>query len=81
MALLHDVLEDTDTTAEELLACGVTPKQLQALLLLTHAKEEPYLAYLARVKDNPLALAVKMAELADNSNPERLAKLPEQMAE
>lgn len=81
VAILHDVLEDTDTTAEELLACGATQEQLQALLLLTHAKEEPYLTYLARVKHNPLALAVKLADLADNSNPERLAKLPVQMAE
>ena len=81
VALLHDVLEDTDTTADELLACGVTPEQIEALLLLTHEKEEPYLTYLARAKENPLALAVKLADLADNSNPERLAKLPEQTAE
>ena len=81
VALLHDVLEDTDTSTDELAACGVTQEQLQALLLLTHAKQEPYLAYLARVKQNPLALAVKLADLADNSDPDRLAKLPEAMAE
>ena len=81
VALLHDVLEDTDTTVEELLACGVTQEQIRALSLLSHAKEEPYLTYLARVKDDPLALAVKLADLADNSDPDRLAKLPEQMAE
>ena len=81
VALLHDVLEDTDTTTDELATCGLTPEQLQALQLLTHAKQEPYLAYLTRVKQNPLALTVKLADLADNSDPDRLAKLPTAMAE
>ena len=81
VALLHDVLEDTDTTTDELVTCGVTQEQIQALQLLTHAKQEPYLTYLTRVKKNPLAMAVKLADLADNSDPDRLAKLPVAMAE
>ncbi len=81
VALLHDILEDTQTTTAELVALGVTEQQLQALLLLNHAKDEPYLSYLAKVRENSLALTVKMADLADNSNPERLARLPKEKAE
>lgn len=81
VALLHDVLEDTLTTVAELVALGVTERQLQALLLLNHAKDEPYLSYLAKVRENSLALTVKMADLADNSNPERLARLPKEKGE
>ena len=77
VALLHDVLEDTQATVAELVALGVTERQLQALLL-NHAKAEPYLSYLAKVRENSLALTVKMADLADNSNPERLARLPKE---
>ena len=81
VALLHDVLEDTDMTVEELKECGATGEQIAALQLLTHKKQEPYRTYLARIKQNPLALAVKLADLADNSDPERLARLPIEQAE
>lgn len=81
VALLHDVLEDTEATIAELMAFGATPEQIGALQLLTHEKQEPYRVYLARVKGNPLALAVKLADLADNSETARLAKLPDKVAE
>lgn len=71
-ALLHDVVEDTDWTLERLAAEGFPPSVLAALALLTHDDETPYLEYVARLKDNPIAAAVKLADLQHNSMPGRL---------
>lgn len=65
-ALLHDVIEDSDITAEDLLAAGISEPVVEAVKLLTHSKEEPYMDYLARVKDDPIARAVKLADLGHN---------------
>lgn len=67
-ALLHDVIEDSDTTAEDLLEAGISPRVVEAVKLLTHAEEEPYMDYLARIKQNPIARAVKLADLGHNSD-------------
>lgn len=69
VALLHDVLEDTDVTAEELLKWGVAPEVVDAVKLLTHSdKGEPYLYYVRRVADsgNIAAMTVKYLDLCDN---------------
>ena len=69
MAMLHDVLEDTDVTAEELLASGVVPEVVDAVRLLTHSdKDEPYLDYVRRIADsgNVAAMTVKYLDLCDN---------------
>lgn len=71
VALLHDVVEDTDVTLEELAA--VFPKEvIDAVATMTHGKDEPYLEYVARVKDNPIARTVKLADLRHNSDETRL---------
>ena len=78
-ALLHDVVEDTDYTLADLEAMGFDGEVLAALRLLTHAEGEPYMDYVARLKANPIARAVKLADLAHNRDLSRLA--PEQIDE
>lgn len=72
VALLHDVAEDTDITLQDLETMGMPPAVLEALALLTHRKEEPYMDYVARVKGNPLARQVKLADLRHNADLSRL---------
>ena len=71
-ALLHDVLEDTDYTCTDLEAMGFSPTVLEALKLLCHDKAVPYLDYVAKIKENPVATAVKLADLSHNSDLTRL---------
>ena len=71
-ALLHDVAEDTKLTLEMLAAEGFPPAVMEALTLLTHADGTPYLDYVRRLKDNPLAARVKLADLRHNSDLTRL---------
>lgn len=76
-ALLHDVVEDTETTLEDLEKAGFSGKVLDALALLTHDERTPYLEYVAKLKDNPVARAVKLADLAHNSDLTRLDTVTE----
>ena len=76
VALLHDVMGDTDATEEDIRIIGVTERQLTALCLLARWDGVPYDDYLRSVKANPLAVAVKRADVFHNSDPERLASLP-----
>ena len=75
IALLHDVLEDTSVTLAELER--EFPKEVtEALKLLTRAPGTDYLEYVRKVKFNPAARAVKLADLAHNSDEGRLRVLP-----
>ena len=70
-ALLHDVVEDTDVTLEELAA--VFPKDVtDAVALLTHSDDVPYLDYVHAIKGNPIARTVKLADLRHNCDRSRL---------
>ena len=73
VALLHDVVEDTDMTIEDLRKRGFSEEVLTALQLMTHDKSEPYMDYVARIKGNPIATAVKLADLRHNSDLTRLS--------
>lgn len=71
VALLHDVVEDTDVTLEELRK--IFPAEItDAIALLTHPKDVPYLDYVEKIKDNPLAKAVKIADIRHNSDSTRM---------
>ena len=72
VALLHDVLEDTDTTEDDLRNAGMPEAVVKALGLLTHNADEPYFDYVSRIAQDPLATAVKLADLRHNSNLDRL---------
>lgn len=71
-ALLHDVVEDTPYTLEDLRQMGFPEEVMEALRLLTHDDDTPYLDYVVRLKDNPIARAVKLADLRHNSDMTRL---------
>ena len=71
-ALLHDVVEDTAYSLADLRAMGFPEKALEAVALLTHDPTEPYLSYVARVKENPIARRVKLADLRHNSDLSRI---------
>lgn len=72
IALLHDVVEDTDTIFEDLEDMGYPKEVIDALRLLTHEKYVPYMDYVSKIKDNPLAKTVKLADLRHNSDMTRL---------
>lgn len=72
VALLHDVVEDTDYTLSDLSDMGFSKDAVDALALLTHDDSVPYMDYVALIKDNPVAKAVKIADLKHNSDLTRL---------
>ncbi|MDX8146589.1 phosphohydrolase [Lentzea sp. BCCO 10_0061] len=74
-AVLHDVIEDTPVTADDLLARGCPDVVVDAVVALSHLPEEPQEDYLRRVAANPLALSVKRADISDNLSPARMARL------
>lgn len=74
-AVLHDVIEDTGFTMRDLLNEGLDPALVHSLELVTHRKGVPAEEYLHEIKSDPIALAVKKADLDDNEDPERVAKL------
>ena len=81
VALLHDVVEDTDYTLEDLAAEGFGKEILEAVALMTHEDDVPYLDYVAKLKDNPIARAVKLADLAHNSDLSRIGEVDEETRE
>lgn len=78
-ALLHDVMEDTPTTAQMLLEAGIPQQAVDVLLLLTHDPAEDYMDYVRRIKRDPTARAVKLADLAHNSDVTRVDVIDEKM--
>lgn len=71
IALLHDTIEDSWVSKEFLLENGILEELVEVIALLTKPKDMTYEDYLRRVKTNPMALAVKKADLAHNTSPER----------
>ena len=72
IALLHDLLEDTALTAEDLLERGFSSSIVDSVLLLTRNKEEGYEEYIRRLAEDPLSRRVKLSDLKDNQKKERL---------
>ena len=73
VAWLHDVVEDTVWTFEALLAEGIRPEVVEGVKAITKREGEAYETYLDRVKANPLAKAVKLADLMHNMDLTRIA--------
>ncbi len=74
-ALLHDVVEDTAVTIEQLESEGFSSEVLAALRLLTHLPEVPYEDYVEQIMTNRTATEVKIADLEDNSDIRRLQEV------
>ncbi|MCW6663281.1 GTP pyrophosphokinase [Aerococcaceae bacterium NML190073] len=72
IALLHDVLEDSDYTAEDLLNAGLPCEIVEAVKILTKQPSESYDEYLSKIKMNDLARVVKIADLTHNADLTRL---------
>lgn len=72
VALLHDVIEDSTYTVADLREMGFSERVLTAVALMTHAPDVPYMEYVAQIKTNPIARAVKLADLRHNSDMSRL---------
>ncbi len=78
VAVLHDVVEDTEWTAERLAAeHGLGEREQAALRLLTKEDGADYDAYVERLAPDPIARAVKVADLRDNLDVTRLEELGE----
>ena len=72
VALLHDTVEDTSVTLEDL-AKAFPAAVVEAVRLMTHAEGVDYFDYVRAIKENPHAVKVKLADLAHNSDPTRCA--------
>lgn len=72
VALLHDVVEDTDYTIDDLTNMGFDKTVTDALRLLTHDKATEYMDYVRAIRNNPIAKAVKLADLKHNSDLSRM---------
>ncbi|ETD31754.1 HD domain-containing protein [Williamsia sp. D3] len=76
-ALLHDVVEDSQTTPVDLADRGIPADVIAAVELLTRRDDVSSDGYYAAIVKDPVALEVKLADLADNTDPARLRLLDE----
>ena len=76
-ALLQDVIEDTDYTIGDLRNMGFSEQILEAVSLLTHDDHSEYMDYVMRIRQNPIARVVKLADLRHNSDLSRLDVIDE----
>ena len=72
VALLHDTVEDTDVTLEDL-AKDFPAEVVNAVRLLTHAEDVEYFDYVRAIKSDPIATKVKLADLNHNGDPSRIS--------
>lgn len=77
VALLHDLVEDTDYTIEDLTSMGFSKNITDAIALMTHADDVEYMDYVLKIKNNPIAKTVKLADLKHNSDLTRLDVIDE----
>ena len=77
VALLHDVVEDTRYTFKHIKKLGFGDEVIDALKLLTHEEGVEYMEYVKKIKDNPIAKKVKLADLLHNSDITRLDNVDE----
>ena len=74
-ALLHDVVEDSEYTLENLKEMGFPREVIEAIKLLSRSGDEPYMEYINRVASNDKARKVKLADLDHNSDLTRLDQI------
>jgi (p)ppGpp synthase/HD superfamily hydrolase len=64
--LLHDILEDTSATEEDLIQAGICPNVTQSVKRLTRPAHIDYADYILALADDPIAKEVKIADIEDN---------------
>ena len=72
-ALLHDVVEDTETTFYDLIKMGFPQEVIEVLKLLTHEENVPYYEYVSKIATHPIAKKVKIADVNHNRDKTRLS--------
>lgn len=77
VALLHDVVEDSSYTIEDLAEYAFSGPALEAISLMTHSDGVDYMDYVRAIKSNPIAKTVKLADLRHNSDLSRLDHVDE----
>lgn len=75
VGVLHDVVEDTDVALDDLRSKGFSDEILAGVDAMTKREGEEYQDFIARCKANPIARRVKLADIADNLNLDRLPEL------
>ena len=73
--VLHDLVEDTDWTFEKLENEGFSEEIISALKCVTKQENEAYDVFISRIKENPLAIKVKLNDLRDNMDITRLVHI------
>ena len=76
VAVLHDVVEDTEVTIDDLEREGFSGEILAAARCVTHSEGESYADYVVRCRANPIARRVKLSDLADNTRLSRTIVRP-----
>lgn len=79
VAILHDVVEDTSVTIDDLQAAGFSQTILAGVRCVTHGKDESYADYVVRCKADPIGRQVKLADLEDNARLPRLLLRPDRL--
>lgn len=76
IALLHDVIEDTSITADDLIKMGYPSEVVDAVCILSRKKDETYSDFIDRIatSNNVSAIKVKLADLDDNMDLSRISK-------
>ena len=77
VALLHDVIEDTDITPNNLYSAGFSKTIVDAVLSVTRREYESYFKFIERCSINPIGRIVKIHDLEDNMDITRLDSLTE----
>ena len=77
VAILHDILEDTNITKDDLLNHGFSEFLVDTICLLTKPKQQEYMTYIKNVSKNMIAKKVKMADLKHNMDLTRLENITE----
>jgi len=77
VAVLHDVIEDSNYSFDDLRYEGISEKCIEAIKLLTHEKNIPYMDYIKQIANNEISRVAKLADLKDNSDTTRLKKITE----
>ncbi len=74
-AWLHDVIEDCNISAQDLLDAGISQDVVDAVVLLTRTEDVDKDEYYKAIRKNPIALAVKLADISDNTDERRTSQL------
>ena len=77
VAILHDIIEDTDITEDYLFKIGLSKRIVDAVVALTRSEDMDYQKYIKNLSSNPLAKEVKLADLEHNMDLKRLPTLEE----